>query len=203
MIRFGVLNHVGREPSTLQATLASLLVANPMNAPQVFTDDGRWGASANLARALMTLSEGNHYNVCVIDDDVVLSVHTMNRITEAMMNLGDHAYSLWTIEQNIPHEDRERTGWVEVTPHMHLWGGAVVMGPELSRRVAGLIRDYVDAERSFNTKPDACLYRALQELGSKLYFHIPSLMDHAGLEASTIGNTHDHGETRGYKFAEQ
>ena len=44
---------------------------------------------------------------------------------------------------------------------------------------------------------------ALEKMRTPLYFHIPSLADHIGLEASTIGNTHEHGETRGYKFGEQ
>lgn len=203
MINFGILSYVLRDPPTLPGTLTSLLDAFPMSAPQVFTDDGRWGASLNLARALDTLSQRSNNLVCVLDDDLVIAPSACGRIIEALQTHGiAGCYSLWTIEQNIPHEQRDASGWLKVNPHLHLWGGAVVMSPEMARRAAYYIRLLVRDNAELRNKPDAVLFSSLEHFGADLYFHIPSLVDHAGLDASTIGNTHDRGETRGYKFAE-
>ena len=203
MISFGILSYVRRDPPTLPSTLASLLEAFPMSAPQVFTDDGRWGASLNLARALETLAERSNNLVCVLDDDLLIDKNACARIIEGLQAHGiTSCYSLWTIEQNIPHEQREASGWLKVDPHMHLWGGSVVMSPERARLVASHIRTLVAENPQMCTKPDAALFTSLERMAADLYFHIPSLVDHAGLDASTIGNTHDHGETRGYKFAQ-
>lgn len=202
MINFGILSYVRRDPPTLPGTLASLLEAFPMSAPQVFTDDGRWGASLNLARALDTLAERSNNLVCVLDDDLLIDKSACARIIEGLQAHGiTSCYSLWTIEQNIPHDQREASGWLKVDPHMHLWGGSVVMSPERARLAASHIRTLVAETPQMRTKPDAALFASLEHMAADLYFHIPSLADHAGLAASTIGNTHDHGETRGYKFA--
>lgn len=203
MIRFGILSYVKREPSTIQGTLASLLQAFPRTTPTIYPDDGRWGASLNLARALEDLSRGGGC-VCVLDDDLVLDPATRDRLQEAWKAHGDEAaFSLWTIEQNLPHERREERGWLRVDAHKHLWGGAVMMSADTAAMCAFRIRHMVKEDRELATKPDACIFMALEKMRTPLYFHVPSLADHAGLEASTIGNTHEHGETRGYKFGEQ
>lgn len=203
MIRFGILSYVHREPATLPGTLASLLKAFPRECPTIFPDDGRWGAALNLARALEDLSRGGGW-VCVLDDDLVLDVSTRQRLQDGWQNHGDEAaFSLWTIEQNIPHERREERGWVRVDAHKHLWGGAVMMSADNAAMCAFRIRHMVKEDPELSTKPDACIFMALEKMRTPLYFHIPSLADHIGLEASTIGNTHEHGETRGYLFGEQ
>jgi hypothetical protein len=200
----GILSYVNRQPATLPGTIASLLNAFPRECPTVFPDDGRWGASLNLARALDELQKNSHdLMVCVLDDDLVLDLSARTRLLEAMQTYGNEAaFSLWTIEQNLPHDLRDTLGWVRVDAHMHLWGGAVVMSVERAARCAHLIRGFVKEDPTLGTKPDACLFMGLEKMRVPLYFHTPSLVDHVGLEASTIGNTHAHGETRGYKFGE-
>lgn len=202
MIRFGILHHVGRTPSTIQATLKSLQQQFSGSVPMVFSDDGGLGAALNLARALDVLGASKFQHVCVLDDDLVLAPGTRQVVDGGLSEFPGQPLSLWTIEQNIPHWLRDRMGWVPVTPHANLWGGAVVMPREIAHEVAAFIRAMVHENAAMATKPDACIYDALRYIAGTVHFHIPSLADHIGLESSTLGNDHAAGETRGYLFNE-
>lgn len=58
------------------------------------------------------------------------------------------------------------------------------------------------ADERLKRSPDGCLFAAIGSLKLALYHPLPSLVDHVGLHASTIGNTHEDGATRGYRFNE-
>lgn len=200
MIHYGVIHATQRKSPTLHVTAASLETAGvPMFV--VFPDNGSLGASGNLARAIRLLakSAGADDHVCVLDDDLVIG--SMAPLYAAAERAPSGLYSLWTIEQNIPHDRRMGDGWVGVAPHVHLWGGSVAIPARLAPSVAFRMASIVEKHPEMNKKPDAALYLALQQVGVReVYFHIPSLVTHIGTEESTLGNTHANGETRGYRF---
>jgi len=198
MINVGIIHYTGKDRGTLPATIASLHRAG-ITSVTVFSDAGERGPTRNLIRALEHLAGDvrNEY-VLVVDDDLVFDHRFKDRFGQLppFGNVG----SLWTIEQNIPHNDRDERGWVKVEPHLHLWGGAVIMDRYDARVVVECMAALLETSPDLATKPDATLYEAIRWANLDLYFHIPSLADHIGTSESTIGNTHDHGETRGYLF---
>lgn len=200
MIHYGVIHATQRKSPTLHVTAASLDGAGvPMFT--LFTDNGSLGASRNLARAIRFLAKSARADdhVCVLDDDLVIG--SLAPLYAAVERDPSGLYSLWTIEQNIPHERRRGDGWVGVAPHMHLWGGSVAIPARMAPAVAFRMASIVDKDPAWNAKPDATLYLALEQMGVReVCFHIPSLVTHIGTEESTLGNTHANGETRGYRF---
>ena len=202
MIHFGVIHATQRISPTLHVTAASLEVAG-VPFFTVFPDSGNLGASANLARAIrfMSKSAGHEDHVCVLDDDLVIG--SLAPLYAAVERDPRGLYSLWTIEQNIPHERRRETGWIGVAPHMHLWGGSVVIPARMATSVAFRIASIVEKRPELRTKPDAALFHALEQEGVReVCFHVPSLVTHIGSNTSTLGNDHSDGATRGYRFNE-
>ncbi|TXH51167.1 MAG: hypothetical protein E6Q97_18950 [Desulfurellales bacterium] len=199
MINVGIIHYTGKDRGTLPATIASLHRAG-ITSVTVFADAGEHGPTRNLIRALTLLSGDNrHEFVLVVDDDMEFHPEAFTNLWRGTVPFRS-VRSLWTIEQNIPHDERDERGWVKVEPHLHLCGGAVVMERERARIVAATMRNLLNEYPDLGTKPDATLYEAIRLANLDLYFHIPSLADHIGTSESTIGNTHEHGETRGYLF---
>ena len=203
MIGFGIIHAVQRKTTTLHRTVASLHACGSHRL-SVYPDDGILGPSRNLIRALQDLVHGPFSHVCVVDDDLVFCPRMLPIVNEGLSYFPGAALSLWTIEQNIPHDLRDRPGWLPVMPHEHLWGGSVVMDQGTAIGVLdamrALLREKVN-EPLLN-KPDALLFLAMQRQKTPLYFHLPSLADHIGTEESTIGNEHGDGATRGFKFSQ-
>lgn len=200
MINVGIIHYTGKDRGTLPATIASLHRAG-ITSVTVFSDAGEHGPTRNLIRALDHLRQDTrHELVLVVDDDLVFN----EAFRAAIKPRADYgkAMSLWTIEQNIPHEDRHKRGWVPVSPHLHLWGGAVVMDRYSVRDIVKVMLELVAMNPELATKPDATLFEAIRINELDLYFHIPSLADHIGTDESTIGNTHHNGETKGYLYGQ-
>ena len=198
MIRVGIIHYTGKDRGTLPATIASLHRAG-ISSVTVFADAGEHGPTRNLIRALDALRNDNRNEyVLVVDDDLVFDPNFKDRFAD-IPPFGN-VCSLWTIEQNIPHADRDQRGWVQVDPHLHLWGGSVIMSRYDAKRVVGWMAALVDTSPELATKPDATLYEAIRMAGLDLYFHVPSLADHIGTTESTIGNDHQDGQTAGYLF---
>ncbi len=204
MIHWGVIHSTRRPKEVLQGTVGSLCDCG-VERLVVFPDRGDYGATANLCRAIRDLaskaSAGDH--VCVVDDDLRFAPGMLRMMNEVVGAYPGGAYSLWTVEQNIPHERRDQSGWVGVKPHIHLWGGSVVMPAQLATTVANRMFTMAMQDERLLTKPDAALFAALEKTGTReVFFHIPSLATHAELEASTLGNVHVDGATLGYRFNE-
>lgn len=199
MINVGIIHYTGKDRGTLPATIASLHRAG-ITSVTVFSDAGEHGPTRNLIRALSILSGDNRHDfVLVVDDDLEFHPEAFTNLWKGVVPFKS-VRSLWTIEQNIPHADRDQRGWVKVDPHLHLWGGAVVMERERAKMVASTMRVMLTEMPDLVTKPDATLYEAIRIMGYNLYFHVPSLADHIGMQESTIGNDHHDGQTAGYLF---
>jgi hypothetical protein len=200
MIRVGIIHYTASERCTLPATIASLHAAG-IGSVKVYADAGEFGPTRNLIRAMRDLAQGDGPELmAVVDDDLVFDPSFLYRFrwTPRPHRSG---YSLWTIEQNIPHDRRDERGWLEVPPHYHLWGGSVVMPCWLAQAVAEAMEQVMEeAPETLATKPDAVLFEAMRRTGTRLYFHVPSLADHIGTSDSTIGNDHQDGQTAGYLF---
>lgn len=200
MIRVGIIHYTASERCTLPATIASLHAAG-IGKVKVYADAGEFGPTRNLIRAMRDLAAGDGPELmAVVDDDLVFAPSFVECVTR-QIRPHRSGYSLWTIEQNIPHERRDERGWLEVPPHYHLWGGSVVMPCWLAQAVAEAMEQVMDeATETLSTKPDAVLFDAMRRTGTRLYFHVPSLADHIGTSDSTIGNYHQDGQTAGYLF---
>lgn len=200
MIDFGIIHATQRKEHTLPRTIDSL---HRRGASQVtvFPDDGLLGPSRNLVRAIKRMTAGGASHICVVDDDLVFAPRMMQTLAEGMEAYPKMAFSLWTIEQNIPHDMRHQRGWVYVEPHEHLWGGSVVLPISqafgIVDAMSALLRERPE---HLLTRPDALLFLAMERKRVPLAFHLPSLADHIGLEQSTIGNDHSDGGTRGFQF---
>jgi hypothetical protein len=203
MIHFGILHATQRAQHTLPGTIASLHRCG-VGSVTVFPDDGVLGAGRNLLLAIDQLGMGRPSGeyVCIVDDDLVFAERMLPITEEAMARYPVAAFSLWTIEQNIPHDQRDGDGWLHVDPHEHLWGGSVVLPAGLCGKIAYYMRETLRVAPTMNTKPDALLFHALKTARIPLFFHLPSLADHVGVEHSTLGNDHSGGDTRGYRFNE-
>jgi hypothetical protein len=199
MIRVGIIHYTASERCTLPATIASLHAAG-IGHVKVYADAGEFGPTRNLIRAMRDLATGPGPELmAVVDDDLVFDPSFPLRIAEPL-RFHRAGYSLWTIEQNIPHERRGERGWLEVEPHYHLWGGSVVLPCWLAQAVAEAMEKVMEEAPENSRKPDAVLFEAMRRTGTRLYFHVPSLADHIGTQDSTIGNDHQDGQTAGYLF---
>lgn len=200
MIRVGIIHYTASERCTLPVTIASLHAAG-ITSVKVYADAGEFGPTRNLIRAIRDLAQGDGPELmAVVDDDLVFDPAMTLHLTTPLRH-HRAGYSLWTIEQNIPHERRDERGWLEVPPHYHLWGGSVVMPCYLAQAVAEAMEQVMEeAPETLSRKPDAVLFEAMRRTGTRLFFHVPSLADHIGTTDSTIGNDHQDGQTAGYLF---
>jgi hypothetical protein len=200
MIRVGIIHYTASQRCTLPATIASLHAAG-IGQVKVYADGGEFGPTRNLIRAMRDLAQGEGPELMVVvDDDLIFDQSFLLRITSPL-RFYRSGYSLWTIEQNIPHDRREERGWLEVEPHYHLWGGSVIMPCWLAQAVAEVMQDVMEeAPETLARKPDSVLFEAMRRTGTRLFFHVPSLVDHIGTTESTIGNEHHDGQTAGYLF---
>jgi len=200
MIRVGIIHYTASERCTLPATIASLHAAG-IGSVKVYADAGEFGPTRNLIRAIRDLAAGTGPELMVVvDDDLIFDPAFPLRIT-SLPRIQRAGLSLWTIEQNIPHDRRDERGWLEVDPHYHLWGGSVVMPCWIAQVVAEAMDQVMEeAPETLARKPDAVLFEAMRRTGTRLYFHVPSLADHIGMQESTIGNDHQDGQTAGYLF---
>lgn len=200
-IAFGILHATFREKQTLTDCIASLYDAG-VDDPQVFSDDGYYGSVFNLRRAIILCARRSHHYVCVVDDDLRFYkggiIGTLQKIEE---DAHPPALTLWTIEQNIPHEMRDNVGWIKAPVSMHTWGGAVVMRKDIAWEVAKKMGNVMMAPE-LEKSPDGTLYETLKQLKVPVLHHIPSMCTHVGLEGSTIGNDHSRNDTVGFRFDE-
>ncbi len=201
MIHYGIIHAVHRETDTIRGTIASLRLAG-IRTVTVFSDDGGLGATWNLIGALghFVGLVANGDRVCILDDDLDIFIDAQPFIDNALAKFPDHAITLWTIEQNIPHELRDRSGWIEAPVSRHTWGGSVIIPGQHLLSLCAQMHTIAKADESHRTKPDAVLFEALESLGIRVVHHIPSLVTHTELKDSTLGNDHSEGLTKGYLF---
>lgn len=201
MIHFGIIHATHRKDPTIPRTLATMHVAR-IREVTVFTDWGELGATWNLIKAIRYLAQlQSNAHLCVVDDDLIFCSHAKRILMEG---IGSHnpgtAFSMWTIEQNIPHSIRERNGWVHAAVGLHTWGGSVAIPSTIGSELALRMQAILEADINMKTKPDAVLYSALDALKVPVMHHLPSLCSHVGLDSSTLGNDHGDGQTRGFRF---
>lgn len=201
MIHFGIIHAVHRTESTLPRCIASLHAAGAESI-EVFPDNGTFGAFHNWNRAMCRLIEkaGHHDHVCVVDDDFV--VHKDALVILARHNMVDQVHTLYTPEQNIPHDRRQEDGWELVPVGWGSWGGMIVMPQYTARALVQHTfyrRYYINDQKGHQI--DAVPYETLRLMGiEQVWHHLPSLADHIGAAASTLGN--DHAITGGFRFKE-
>ena len=206
MIHFGVM-HLPRPDRVelLGRTVLSLVSAGASHI-NIYRDNHKTGPTATLIRSLRALAlEQKDPNelVCMVDDDLVFAPDAVMAAWTHLRSVPpSSALAMWTIEQNIPHEERHKRGLVRVEASRNIWGGCVVMPSIMAQWVANEMEQQWKADPYLDRSPDGCLFAAIGWLGHALYHPIPSLVDHVGMERSTIGNDHSNGATRGYRFNE-
>jgi len=205
MIHIGII-HLPRPDrrALLHTTVLSAIECGALSV-SVLRDTVGAGPTAMLIRALATVAQGKAGDelVCVMDDDLVLAPDAISKAWACLQGQPKGtAATLWTIEQNVPHDKREAHGWLEIAPHANLWGGAVVMRVEDVLTVRSGIEEVWQHSPSLHRCPDTAIYSALDRAGMRVLHHLPSLADHIGTEASTIGNDHNDGQTKGFRFNE-
>lgn len=201
MIHFGIIHAVHRTESTLPRCIASLHAAGAESI-EVFPDNGTFGAFHNWNRAICRLIEkaGERDQVCVVDDDFVVCKDAL--VWLANNRAPDQVHTLYTPEQNIPHNLRQERGWVYVPVGWGSWGGMIVMPRDIASKMvrhAFYRRYYINDQKGHQI--DAVPYETLRLMGNEqVWHHLPSLADHIGAAASTLGN--DHAITGGFRFTE-
>jgi hypothetical protein len=192
MIHFGIIHYTKRTRHTLPECIASLHAAG-CSSLVVYPDAGEYGARGNFHRALHDLwrraMPGDF--VCVVDDDLVVHHSAIARSVALYSDT----------EQNIPHELRDRLGWIEAPVGIGSWGGMVVLHRDLVPQVLAKMDGELMEDPALGRAPDAVLYEALNRNGTKVLHHLPSLADDIGHGASTIGNEHTP-DTAGFRFKE-
>lgn len=201
MIHFGIIHFTKRIRHTLPACIASLHAAG-CSSMMVYPDAGEYGALGNFHRALSDLYKRCYPGdfVCVVDDDLVVHHSAIARSVALYTDQEPRAWTLYTVEQNIPHELRDRDGWVEAPVSIGTWGGMVVLHRDLVPQVLAKMEPMLKDE-TLQRAPDAVLYEALNRAGVKVLHHLPSLAEDIGHGASTIGNEHTP-DTAGFRFNE-
>lgn len=202
MIHLGIIHAVHRVRPTIHQTIASLGLSG-FPPPIVFADDGTHGAMGNAMRALKALNRLAFHRdyVCVVDDDLVVCKPAMQLVQAAMASQPE-ALTMYTVAQNLPHDQREGTGWISVKASEHLWGGMLLMRHDVARQVSEFLHYYLASNPGrFAKAPDAAFYHALGSLGVDVLHHLPSLTQDIGDGASTIGNEHTP-ETKGFRWEE-
>lgn len=202
MIHFGII-HLPRPErvSLLHRTVCSLVDAGAASVA-IYRDYIGDGPVIMLRRALddMVTRAMPGDLICVSDDDLTYHQEAVHRAFVQLSNKPGHACTLWTIEQNLAHELRDSSGWVPSPVNKWSWGGSVVLEVGwailVAQEIPAVINEHPDLVRS----PDGTLYEAIKRLGIPVWHHIPSLADHIGTEASTLGNDHSRGDTRGYRY---
>lgn len=204
MIHFGIIHYTKRVRHTLPECIASLHAAG-CSSLMVYPDAGEHGARGNLVRALADLHRIAHAGdfVCVVDDDLVVHRSAINRSVSLWHNTGDPdvAWTLYTVEQNIPHSLRDRRGWVEAAVSLGTWGGMVVLHKDAVPKVLAHMTPDLMEDPALAKCPDAVLYEAINRAGIRVMHHLPSLTKDIGHGASTIGNEHTP-DTQGFRFNE-
>lgn len=201
MIHFGIIHYTKRVRQTLPDCIASLHAAG-CTSMMVYPDGGEYGALMNFHRALADLYARAHPGdfVCVVDDDLVVHRSAISSSIDLYSDRSPAAWTLYTVEQNIPHELRDRSGWVEAPVGLGTWGGMVVLHRDLVPQVLAKMVPML-TDPALQRAPDAVLYEALNRNGTRVFHHLPSLADDIGHGASTIGNEHTP-DTAGFRFNE-
>lgn len=189
MIQFGVIHATYREVHTMPDTVSSLHAAG-VESVMLFPDSGVWGAFRNLDRALERLIEMQASHVCVVDDDLVIHPDTLILAEAFVRDNPNEAFTLYTVEQNVPHEMRERTGWIQFPVGWNTWGGMVV----LPRLLAIELRSHPFWVRYRQTDKigkqcDVAVFETLRLMGVPCWSHIPSLTTDNSKGTTTIGTT--------------
>lgn len=203
MIHIGIIHLPKPERRALLHTTVLSAIEMGALSVSVLRDNQAIGPTAMVQRALAAVAQGKADDelVCVMDDDLMLAPDALSKAWACMQAQPPRtALTLWTIEQNIPHSMREQRGWLDFPTHSQLWGGAVVMRASDVFDVRAAIGEAWASAPSLWRCPDTAIYSALRSCGIRVLHHVPSLADHMGTEASTLGNTHHNGETRGYLF---
>ena len=202
MIRFGIIHAVHRSRPTLPDCVASLYAAGAEEI-RIFPDNGRHGALGNMRRAILSLAHDNHpweSHICVVDDDLILHESALSLVHRAIRANPGVVLTMYTVEQNIPHELRTQSGWVEAPVNVHTWGGVIVMPVSIAYTVAVKMREDMEKKRLLKA-PDAAMYEAIEQLGLPVLHHLPSLVQDIGDGASTLGNEHTP-DTKGFRWNE-
>lgn len=201
MIHFGIIHAVHRTEPTLHKCIASLHAAGAESI-EVFPDNGTFGAFHNWDRAMTCLVKKGKQGdrVCVVDDDFVVHKNALV-LLEAHAH-GHEVHTLYTPEQNIPHDRRAEDGWELVPVGWGSWGGMIVMPFYLGAMLvnhAFYRRYFINDQKGHQI--DAVPYETLRLMGhEKVWHHLPSLADHIGAASSTLGNLHL--TTGGFRFKE-
>ena len=201
MTHFGIIHYTKRVRDTLTDCIASLHAAG-VSYMAIYPDAGEFGALRNMHRALVDLAlhAAPEDHVCVVDDDLVVCLYALDLTYKRIKDGNVPALTMYTVEQNIPHDLREANGWVEAPVSVNTWGGVVVMERMVALMVADRMLKMLD-DPQLQKAPDAAMFKALGELGIPVLHHLPSLVQDIGDGASTIGNEHTP-ETKGFRYHE-
>lgn len=200
MIKYGIFSAPGlRQTPMIHAVLGSLARCGVLSV-RVQIDDGSFGAMGNYDMLLsgMIANSEKGDQLVVLQDDMVACPRLHDILEGAAIGHGDRVHALFTPAQNIP-DHRDANGWVDINPGWGGWGGCFMIPREIALRMVNDEFWRAHAARS-RKQADACTWEVMRLRGIPVAAHVPSLLDHIGME-STLGHEHSD-ETRGFRFNE-
>ena len=170
---------------------------------KVYRNETKLGAFENHHQALQYLVNYSKCDlICVLLDDTEFSKNTIDKVITLFQSVDESmAVSLVTIEQDIPHNERTKSGWVFSNPGIDAWGGSYVLRKKVAEEIITNPYYLNWLNRLDDTyKPmDGIICQTLKNINHNCAFHIPSLCDHIG-EHSTLSHGQLTKNRRGYKF---
>jgi hypothetical protein len=149
---------------------------------------GIWGNWKQAAEWLLEHSPAPFLMIC--EDDLRLSDDAALALQHAIDTLphDDWGYaSLYTPAHNFSVLGRKpQLGWQELPLSGAAWGALAYC---LSRTaLAEMLECRIVREHAGDRETDSVVSRALNALGRRCYFHVPSLCEHAGAGISSVGH---------------
>lgn len=179
---FGQQVHLFAEPGSDLQNLSSGV--------SLFTNThlrGVWGNWRNAATRLLELSDAPWLLIC--EDDLRLRCDSACALQAVIDTMPHHDWgyaSLYTPWHNIVGQ-RVRRGWQDLDVGSNAWGAlAYCFSRESLQAVLATTPAAIEQPAFLDT--DILISQACKRIRRKLYFHLPSLCEHAGAGNSTLGH---------------
>lgn len=172
--------HVFEEPETNVASAPGIMIHT--NATRL----GLWPNWQSAAYFLLQTTNEPFLLIC--EDDLQLCPGAAAALRQACSTLDKRYWgyvSLYSPQHNLAGRI-VRTGWQDVPAGPHLWGALAYCFTRES--LAAILQSRTVRLHTRNDGTDYVVSQAVQELGCRCYFHVPSLCQHAGGGISSVGH---------------
>ncbi len=156
-----------------------------VNHENVHRNKKKLGAFGNYNRALTWMIENTTSDeIVILNDDLLLHKDAFKH-TKVNFNYG--YLCLFTVEQDIPHIDRNQKGWIKIKTGINTWGAGFLMKRETAKQLV----EHPFYQERLITSPekgiDATVSETMLQMNKKMFVHNPSLSEHIGEKSSIIG----------------